>query len=81
MAATLATPAPVDCGEFLPEHRNRLKTCRGKPFDLWNELELESQKGNLDLDRRQIPSSRPGSERSSKAETPVPARLPDNLDR
>src|SRR5260370_39737452 len=22
------------------------KPCRGKPFDLWNELELESQKGN-----------------------------------
>ena len=26
--------------------QNRLKPCRGKPFDLWNELELESQKGN-----------------------------------
>ncbi len=28
------------------EDQNRLKPCSGKPFDLWNELELESQKGN-----------------------------------
>jgi hypothetical protein len=26
--------------------QNRLKPCRGKPFELSNELELESQKGN-----------------------------------
>ncbi len=26
--------------------QNRLKPCKGKPFDLSNELELESQKGN-----------------------------------
>jgi hypothetical protein len=26
------------------------KPCRGKPFDLWNELELESQKGNPGLE-------------------------------
>lgn len=27
--------------------QNRLNPCRGKPFDLGNELELERQKGNL----------------------------------
>jgi hypothetical protein len=27
-------------------HRNRLESYRGKPFYLWNELDLESQKGN-----------------------------------
>jgi len=26
--------------------QNRLKACRGKPFDLWKELTFESQKGN-----------------------------------
>jgi len=26
--------------------QNRLKPCTGKPFELTNELELESQKGN-----------------------------------
>ena len=26
--------------------QNRLKPCTGKPFELSNELELESQKGN-----------------------------------
>ena len=26
--------------------QNRLNSCRGKPFDLGNELELERQKGN-----------------------------------
>ena len=27
-------------------HQNRLKPCRGKPFELWKRLKLESQKGN-----------------------------------
>jgi hypothetical protein len=26
--------------------QNRLKPCKGKPFNLSNELELENQKGN-----------------------------------
>ena len=30
--------------------QNRQQPCREEPFDLWNELELESQKGNSRLD-------------------------------
>ncbi len=26
--------------------QNRLKPCRGEPFDLWKEIKFESQKGN-----------------------------------
>jgi hypothetical protein len=35
---------PRTTGNTAAQHR--LNPCRGKPFDLWNELELESQKGN-----------------------------------
>jgi hypothetical protein len=31
--------------------QTRLKPCRRKPFDVWKELELESQKGNPGLVR------------------------------
>ena len=32
-----------------PAEQNRLKPCRGKPFDLWKELKFERQKGNSRL--------------------------------
>ena len=50
--ASSAVGGPPDAKPASPRttgntaEQNRLKPCRGKPFDLWKELELESQKGN-----------------------------------
>jgi hypothetical protein len=41
-------PLPQLLGDTAEQ--SRLKPCRGKPFELPNELELESQKGNPGLD-------------------------------
>ena len=41
-AATLAAP----CAAGDTADQNRRKPCRGKQFELSDELELESQKGN-----------------------------------
>jgi len=38
------TGSPCTIGNTADQ--NRLKPCKGKPFDLSNELELENQKGN-----------------------------------
>jgi hypothetical protein len=43
-------PLPQLLGDTAEQ--SRLKPCRGKPFELPNELELESQKGNPGYIRR-----------------------------
>ena len=50
--ASSAVGSPPDAKPASPRtpgnyaEQNRLKPCRGKPFDLWKELKFESQKGN-----------------------------------
>ena len=46
-------PLPQLLGDTAEQ--SRLKPCRGKPFELPNELELESQKGNPGLFAERVP--------------------------
>jgi hypothetical protein len=53
--AASAVGSPPDAKPASPRtpgnhaEQNRLKPCRGKPFDLWKELKFERQKGNSPL--------------------------------
>jgi hypothetical protein len=53
--AASAVGSPPDAKPASPRtpgnhaEQNRLKPCRGKPFDLWKEFKFESQKGNSRL--------------------------------
>jgi hypothetical protein len=53
--ASSAVGSPPDAKQASPRttgdnaEQNRLKPCRGKPFDLWKELTFESRKGNSRL--------------------------------
>jgi hypothetical protein len=52
-SSAVGEPAQRETGHFRTTgktaEQNRLQPCTGKPFELANELELDSQKGNLRL--------------------------------